>query len=133
MPVTVELSKLRVLVQAKRSDTDDNLQIYIGMATNTVTQFLAGKLADSVLNDIALQLAGHYWVLSRERGGVKFMKIGQAEESYQGVGNKTLVGFMTTRFGITACALDTTGALARASKPDSSTMDFKSYSAARRV
>lgn len=132
MPVTVDLAKLRVLVDATAADTDDKLGVYAGMATNTVTQFLGGQLNDTILNDIALQLAGHFWILSRERGGIKFMKIGQSEESYQGVGNKTLVGFQTTRFGQMACALDTTGVLASASQPGATVLAFKSYSAAGR-
>lgn len=127
MTVTVATATLRVLVQGTRSDTDDVLNVYIGMATRTVAQLLADKFSDEILSDIALQLAGHYWVLSRERGGMKFSKIGQSEESYQGVGNKTVVGFLSTRFGQAACALDTTGTLATAVKPDMTRLEIKSY------
>jgi hypothetical protein len=113
-PATVSADQLKALVGSPRIASE--LQLFMDLAERTTNRLLADKgLADDLIGDISLQLAGHFYVVSVERGGIHYMENGMAKESYNDL-PKTDIGYMSTRFGQTACVLDTTGTLRDESK-----------------
>lgn len=113
--------------------TDDELSVYISVADRLVERELPGKgLSEATMGDIALFLAGHFYVVGAEGGGVTGTSIGAASESYRSFMGD---GFMSTRFGQMACALDTSGVLKSMSAAAGTEFIFKhvapSYTTAR--
>lgn len=94
------------------TDMDDSaLQSFIEDANLVVTEVLGPTpLSDARKDLITKYLAAHYVTITSENGGLKRSKLGEADESY--VVNVGDYGFGTTRFGLQAMALDSTGSLA---------------------
>lgn len=108
--MAVSLTELKRLIQSPNA-TDDDVQIYATHGQLVVTEYLAGStLSTAIQNQIALLLSAHFAVITREYGGLRRAKKGESEEQYQPIASDK-VGFLTTRFGQQACALDTTGLL----------------------
>ena len=64
--------------------------------------------SDHILEKIELYLAAHFVALTEEQGGLTRKKIGDADESYANVFEG---GLKSTRFGLQALALDSSGIL----------------------
>lgn len=114
MPAT--LAQLRTITGA--TQTDDELNLFLGQGQLIVDEYLSGPesavLTTAVKDSIALYVAGHFWVLSYEGGGITYERVGQSEAKYHGVGADK-IGFQSTRFGQMACSMDSTGMLAQKS------------------
>jgi uridylate kinase len=111
--------------------TDDELSLFCEMGQFSVDEFLSTTdLTDIVKGKIALYLAGHFYVLSVEGGGITYSKSGQAEEKYKSFGYDT-IGFAVTRFGQMACSLDTSNVLMDMSNKDKISFAVESYSSPR--
>lgn len=111
--------------------TDPELALFMTNGQLVVDEFLADSgLSTNIKNTIALYLAGHFYVLSVESGGITYAKTGQSEERYKSFGYDAH-GFMTTRFGQEACTLDITGRLRIMSNKDKVAFGFESFSAPR--
>lgn len=127
----VDGNSLRSLVGT--SETDIELALFMTQGQLVVDEYLSdSSLSTSVKDSIALYLAGHFYVLSRESGGITYARVGQSEEKYRSVASDK-VGFLTTRFGQTACALDSTGVLASKSAQTATSFMFDVVSSADRV
>lgn len=119
MPVSVvDLRRL-----TGTSKTDSELQLFCDMGQIIVDEFLS---SEPLANSIALYLAGHFYVISIEGGGITYSKSGQAEEKYKSFGFDT-IGFATTRFGSMAVAMDTSNKLMELSMKDRVAFDVESY------
>jgi hypothetical protein len=103
--------------------TDADVRAYVEMESSTSTApyitsasvvsdtYLAGKgLSELILTQIEIFLAAHFAVLAVERGGIQRDTQGDAAQTYQSISEK-LSGFMLTRFGQQAVALDSTKTL----------------------
>jgi len=93
-------------------DLDDTVDTtpFIETANLVITEKLVGKgLTDAMLIKIELWLSAHFATLDVEKGGLRSSKLGEADESY--VWTRGGSGFGTTRYGLTAIALDTSGIL----------------------
>ena len=100
-------------VRAILDGVDPSLSLtpFIDQADMFITEDLAGKgLTALRLKNIELNLAAHYYTISKERGGLTLQRIGEAEERYGGV-DISYTGFKSTRFGQQALAMDTSGTL----------------------
>jgi hypothetical protein len=127
MPVTGQ--QLRDLTGSTRLDGE--LSLFLQQAQLVVDEELPlTAFSSSRLNSIALYLAGHFYVLSVESGGITYARAGQSEERYKSFGYDTY-GFMTTRFGQMACALDVTGTLTAMSEKRLIPFEFESYTNAK--
>jgi hypothetical protein len=127
MPVTGQ--QLRDLTGSTRLDGE--LSLFLQQAQLVVDEELPlTAFSPSRLNSIALYLAGHFYVLSVESGGITYARAGQSEERYKSFGYDTY-GFMTTRFGQMACALDVTGTLTAMSEKRLIPFEFESYTNAK--
>lgn len=98
----------------------------IAVATTLVDDNLLGKgLSTAALTNIELYLAGHFALLSTENGPLAKKAIESAQEGYHNVYKG---GFLSTRFGQTACVMDTTGTLSemsdRAENPQRRSAEF---------
>jgi hypothetical protein len=114
-------------------DADSELQIFCDLAIAVATENLSPKWGSgsfAILDIVENFIAAHFWVLSVERGGITFAKSGLSEERYKSYGYD-VYGFMSTRFGQQACALDITGLLAQASQKQPLRFFLESYSAPR--
>jgi hypothetical protein len=120
---------LRALTGSKKTDTE--LALFLSMGQRATDTFLGDSgLHPDILSDIALNLCGHYYVLSVEGGGITYSRTGQSEAKYKSFGYDT-IGFATTRFGQMACGLDTTGKLMEMSAKNKVGFMFASHSAVR--
>lgn len=87
-------------------------QLYLDTANNFMAVEFPGSELDANTKDaVTLYLAAHLVVLSKENGGLRRSKLGEADESYRVPGDKD-TGLAQTRFGQMAMMLDTTGHLA---------------------
>lgn len=122
------VAKLRSLTGSIKVDAD--LQLFVEQGNLAVAELLPASLGlSSGRSDlIALYLAGHYYVLSIESGGVTYQRMGQSERRYKSFGYDA-AGFGTTRFGQQAIAEDTTGTLAQLSRPGRYKFEAESYTA----
>lgn len=73
---------------------------------------LLSTLSTNLLKLVKTYLAAHFYTLSAEKGALASTELGEAKDRFHNVYSK---GFGTTRFGMQAIAMDTTGTLARAS------------------
>jgi hypothetical protein len=94
---------------------DADLAIFIDTANLIVTENLANT--NPVLSverkfRISLYLAAHFAAIAYERGQLTRKRLGEADESYGTPTQAMSVGLGSTRFGMQALALDTTGTLA---------------------
>lgn len=99
-------------VHAIMVDLDDSIDTspFIELANLVVTEKLVGKgSTDAMLVKIELWLSAHFATLDSEKGGLRSSKMGESDESY--VWTRSGTGFGTTRYGLTAIALDDTGIL----------------------
>lgn len=125
MAASVSVSDLKALVGTQSPDAA--VQLFATLAEDVANDLLSGQgYNDARLGRIALFLGGHYWVLSRERGGLRAAKVGMSEDMYVGT-DKSQVGFMSTRFGQQACVLDTAGVLQSASQQKLVQFAFRAY------
>lgn len=126
MPVTGD--NLRALTGTTRLDVE--LALFMQQGQLVVDEQLIGRtnpaLSPATLNSIALYLSGHFYVLSVEGGGITYARSGMSEERYKSFGYDTY-GFMTTRFGQMACALDTSGILAKMSTKNVVVFELEAY------
>lgn len=119
------VTELRKLVDAEVSD--DVLSQFCTTADTIVSTTLADAgVPSDLLTIIALYLAGHFYVVTVELGGITYAKAGQSEERYKTFGYDSQ-GFMATRFGQQACALDVSGTLIAMSKKDKVKFDVESF------
>ncbi len=83
---------------------------FIDTANLFVTTHLvpAAGHADPMLQKIELYLAAHFVALTEEQGGITRSKLGDADESFANVYEG---GLKSTRFGLQALALDSSGIL----------------------
>lgn len=123
MPVTV--AQLKQLTGSNRPDGELTLFVETGQLI-VDNNFAQSNIPPNILDTIALYLSGHFYVLSVEGGGITYIRTGQSEERYKSFGYETY-GFMTTRFGQIACALDTTGILSKMSTKDVTIFEAESY------
>ncbi len=94
-----------------------DINIFIDIATNYINDVLVGKgLSDARLADIELYLAAHFVALTEEGGSVILKRVGSTSLQFATPTQGALNNLGLTRFGQTALALDTTGALASAAK-----------------
>lgn len=108
--MAVTPSDLKVLCPSEKSD--EELQVFIDMATLVITEDLAGAtLSDDRKDMITNYLAAHYLVLTQENGGIRRSRLGEADESYV-VPDVKAFGYNTTRYGQAAVSLDPSGKLA---------------------
>lgn len=123
------VSDLRLLTGSPVEEvSDESMSFFITQADTIITELFAGStISTGILSQIGLYLAGHYYVLSAEGGGITYRRAGQSEERFKSFGFDG-VGFQTTRFGQMACALDTTGKLVAMSLKDRPQFSFVSYS-----
>jgi len=94
------------------------LDTFIQTADILVNEELTGRgLSIPRLTQIELFLAAHFATITFERGGLQSQRIGfqGPEDVYKAI-DKDDKGFMSTRFGQQAVALDSTGRLAALSK-----------------
>lgn len=115
----VSESDLRATVNAK-ADTAvihyiDDAHIIVDdvLTVNGLGETPVPGLTENRLKLIEKYLAGHFYLLSEENGGIIREKVGEAEASYLGANSRagSSEGFKATRFGQQALALDTTNAL----------------------
>lgn len=95
-----------------------DLTPYIEVADTIVTEELGSRgLSASRLKQIELYLAAHFAIVTLERGGLQQQRIGfqGPEDTYKQIQNKS-EGFLSTRYGQQAVALDTSGRLGAMSK-----------------
>lgn len=118
-------TELRKLVDAEVAD-DVLTQFCTAADTITATSLSGAGVPSDLLTLIALYLAGHFYVISVEMGGLTYARAGQAEERYKTFGYDSH-GFMATRFGQQACALDVSGTLLTMSKKDKVKFDVESF------
>jgi hypothetical protein len=110
--MSVTADRVRLVYDPGLSFRDEELTKFIENATLLVTESLSGKgLTAARLDLITIYVAAHLLVLSREGGGLRRSRLGEADESYV-TPNNEMYGFNSTRFGQTAVTLDTTGTLA---------------------
>ena len=64
--------------------------------------------SEAMLTKIELYLAAHFVALTEEQGGITRSKLGDADESFANIYEG---GLKSTRFGLSALALDTSGIL----------------------
>jgi hypothetical protein len=99
-------------VQALVLDGEIDMGAFINTADTIVSELLLGAgLSTNRLKQIELYLAGHFYVVSIEKGGMTKQNIGEAEERYRIIPD-TETGLAQTRFGAQALALDSSGILA---------------------
>lgn len=89
---------------------DDVLVQFIETANAYIDVHLvpAAGHSDKMLEKIELYLSAHFVALTEEQGGITRSKLGDADESFANVYE---AGFKSTRFGLQALALDTSGIL----------------------
>lgn len=129
--MSTSVADLRILT-GDASDTDEpTMTMFVNAANLVVTEHLGPTTLTTPMKDlITLYLAGHFYVMSIEVGGITYVRAGQSEEKYKSYGYDAH-GFMTSRFGQQACTLDNTGTLLILSKKDKVPFQFESYSAQR--
>jgi len=99
--------------QVYNTDLDDTtIEDWIDVSNELVNDRLDGKLSESLLKRIEIQLAAHFASAQDQRAE----SVDQQSTSvdYQG---ETGMGLKGTKYGQNALALDTTGALANSNKP----------------
>lgn len=98
--------------------TDDEIDVWIGVANTIVTANVTCGLSDAVLEEIERQLTAHFISLLPGSGSgampIKKEKIAEAEVTYADVFSGG--GLNSTVYGQTALMLDTCGGLANMSK-----------------
>lgn len=113
---SVTASEVLALLDKKDACVDS----YINTAHLIVTEDLdCTNLSAARKKQIELYLAAHFATISLEKGGIRKKKIGESEEEYITAMSKTSnAGYLSTRFGTQAVALDTCGILgAQTSNP----------------
>lgn len=88
--------------------------VFINTANTVVNGNLLGltpPYSEDMLKQIETYLAAHFATLATERGGLRKQQIGESSETYTSISEK-FMGFLTTRFGQQAVALDKSGTLA---------------------
>lgn len=124
--MSVTVAELKALTGSEKPDGE--LTLFVNQAALVVSSFLSGTTLDaSILASVELYMAGHFYVLSVEGGGITYTRAGQSEHRFKTYGYDAH-GFMSTRFGQMACTLDTTGTLLAASKKDKVPLSVESIS-----
>lgn len=83
----------------------------IAVADLIVTEQLTGKgLSDALMTTVELYLAAHLTLLSLENGPLAKKMVNTSSEGYHDIYGP---GLQSTRFGQTACMLDTSGTLSQ--------------------
>jgi hypothetical protein len=112
----VSPDELRSYLDLPDADTL-NAQLFLEMGNSIVEDDLVGSgLSTSRLKVIELNLAAHFAVLSKEKGGITRQRVGESEEGYR-QDFSSRPNLSSTRFGQTAVSLDTTGVLASLDAP----------------
>jgi len=112
----VDLEELKILVGSGSNETV--LPLFAKMGENAYNTILSEQEYNDLLRDmIMLNLAGHYYVVSQDKGGIVKMRVGTESEDQYRQPASDKVGFMGTRFGQDAVVLDASGLLMRASRP----------------
>ena len=108
MPINLtDVRELMLLPEMELSDIEPHLQV----AQLIVAEDLASSgLSTERKEKITLFLAAHFAVLALEVGGLTRKDVGESAESYRAVATGDR-GYMMTRYGQQAMALDTTGTL----------------------
>jgi hypothetical protein len=103
--------------------TDENIEQYIGIATNMVDNIPSGELTDTVLADIERFLTAHLIIITKERRGVQ-EEIGEGKVRYSNIFGE---GLMATEYGQMVSELDTTGTLKAMGKKKASIIAVTSF------
>lgn len=123
------IADLRKLTKTDLVDGD--IELFVTTANMVVDKYLTSLISDTtILDSIALYLAGHFYIISVEGGGLTYRRVGQSEERYKSFGYDN-AGFMSTRFGQQACALDSSNTLIDISMPKRISFEFETFSALR--
>lgn len=89
---------------------------FIAIANLVVDEDLGSSgLSASRLKEIERYLAAHFAALSKEKGGLRRKRVGEASEEYN-IPSFRELGYLSTRYGQQAVTLDTTGTLGANSK-----------------
>lgn len=112
---------LKLILEVPGDITDPQLQSFLDDANMVVTEQLHGKgLSDARLKSIEKWLAAHFSLTLTERGGLSSSSVNLSKETYTDmvprIGQNAPEGYLVTRYGKQAIALDTTGTLLAASK-----------------
>jgi hypothetical protein len=127
---TVNIQNLKTLVGTTMVDSE--LAFFVVAGKQVVDENLLGSaLSQSMIDLIATYLSAHFFVLSVEGGGRTYVRAGQSETRFKTSGGAATYGFMATRFGQSACGMDSTGSLARLSAAIPVKFDVQSFSAVR--
>ncbi len=109
MTARVSAGAVKTIVRTDISDADvtahfiDTANLYVD------THLVPGAgHSDRVLEKIELYLSAHFVALTEEQGGITRSKLGDADESFANVYEG---GLKSTRFGLQALSLDTSGIL----------------------
>lgn len=109
MPVTP--ADVKQIYETQKSDTD--ISAFIDTASLVVSEQLGSSgLSTTRLDKITLYLTAHFLVISEEGGGIRRSRLGEGDESYVVPSGSDAFGYVMTRFGQQALALDTSGKLA---------------------
>lgn len=111
-------AQVAAIVNPNINISTTDLSSYIATADLIVNEELSNRgLSTARLTQIELYLAAHFATVTLERGGLARQRIGQGgpEDTYKTI-QATSEGFLSTRFGQQAVALDTSGRLGALSK-----------------
>jgi len=110
--MSVTDANIRSLLDLPSSDTT-SFSLQIAAANQIITDDFASSTHSTGRLDVIEQyLAAHFATLSIEHGGLSRKSMGESLEQYQLVSGNNL-GYMSTRFGQQAVALDSEGILAQ--------------------
>ncbi|SDF83510.1 hypothetical protein [Thalassobaculum litoreum] len=106
MAARVTSAEVKAIVTTAIADVSN----FIEPATLIVDEDLADKgMSSDRLTQIELYLAAHFVTISEERGGLVSTKVGESEDRFRRFDG---AGLMSTRYGVMAASLDTSGTLA---------------------
>ena len=87
--------------------TDENIEVYIGIASQQVDNIPTDNMTDAVLADIERFLTAHLIIVTKERRGVQ-EEVGEAKVRFSNIFGE---GLMATEYGQMVAEMDTTGTL----------------------
>jgi hypothetical protein len=98
---------VEILEEASSSVTDKPLTPFIDLAHLVVEENLAAEgLTEARLKEIERWLSAHFYCILSPRANSESAGVSTSYEA-----NSKAEGFQSTRYGLQACALDTTGTL----------------------
>lgn len=111
-------SSVRVLLGSDYNDVDlASIAPHLSAAELVVSEDLAVSGLTPERKELIVNfLAAHFAVISFERGGLTRQKVGESTDTYK-EGSNSDRGYLMTRFGQQAVALDTSGTLALNANP----------------